>query len=418
MPTISRVHYTSAKLSDDRHPIYLRLTHKRKPHYLPIYRNDSRFTCKKEQWDKSKKLLQANKKLNPEYKTINDAIEQRENRLRNIIQNHINNLIPWSIDKIKGEFYNTIEHTDVISFINHTKTKSNKSEANFLSDLKRDLLEFNDNKVLYFNEVDYECTQEFIRFLQYKNCNNTSIGIRLRYLRKVLNLAIKQNIGSTLTYPFSSKYGATKFVKIQQYENNERKLAIDVNVIDQIKNTIFKTHEDEIARRLFISSYAGRGMNFRDMATLSQKHIYKVGNDNYINYSRGKTGSNFNFKISPLLQEQIDWFNENSLLIGDALFPIIQDKKINDLYKYLHNKLNSFNQRLKKIAKLLNVAKSNMRLSSYAARHSYATNLYRNNFPINKISKTLGHKNIKTTYHYLKSFTEDEISADIEAIIG
>lgn len=46
-------------------------------------------------------------------------------------------------------------------------------------------------------------------------------------------------------------------------------------------------------------------------------------------------------------------------------------------------------------------------LTTYAARHSYATILKRSGAPLGFISESLGHKSLQTTESYLDSF-EDE----------
>jgi hypothetical protein len=44
------------------------------------------------------------------------------------------------------------------------------------------------------------------------------------------------------------------------------------------------------------------------------------------------------------------------------------------------------------------------RLSSYVARHSWATLAYREHIPVAVISESLGHASEKLTYHYLAGF--------------
>jgi integrase len=64
----------------------------------------------------------------------------------------------------------------------------------------------------------------------------------------------------------------------------------------------------------------------------------------------------------------------------------------------------NFNQHLKMIA----VAVGLDNLTSYTARHSYATVLKRNNVNIAFISESLGHTSLATTQIYLDSFEKEE----------
>ena len=62
------------------------------------------------------------------------------------------------------------------------------------------------------------------------------------------------------------------------------------------------------------------------------------------------------------------------------------------------------NKRLKKIATILGIEG----LSTYTARHSYATVLKRSGANIAYISESLGHNDLKTTENYLASFEKEE----------
>ena len=62
------------------------------------------------------------------------------------------------------------------------------------------------------------------------------------------------------------------------------------------------------------------------------------------------------------------------------------------------------NKRLKKIGKSIGIEG----ISTYTARHSYATVLKRSGANIAYISESLGHNDLKTTENYLASFEREE----------
>ena len=66
--------------------------------------------------------------------------------------------------------------------------------------------------------------------------------------------------------------------------------------------------------------------------------------------------------------------------------------------------IKTINNYMKKIGKDIGYDKP---LTTYAARHSYATILKRSGAPLGFISEALGHKSLQTTEAYLDSF-EDE----------
>ena len=408
MATIKIVHYLSKTLADGSNPVYLRLSEKGTDYYLPIYRNDSRFRAYPTQWDEANCRFTQNKKVVEEHKLLNEILKRRETILRNIIQGFVNNQIHWTIKMVREHFYNDFDKTSVTEFITNSLERKKGIEADNCSIVLKNLQEFNSNKKIAFTDVDYDFVKEFIGFFKHKGLNDTTIGIRLRYLRLILNEAIAQGIGSTSTYPFSKIYGAKKSIQISKFEKAERKIAIDLSLIEKIKDASFENHKIEVARRLFLASYAGRGMNFRDMANMKVQNQYKVGQKTYMRYRRGKTSALINFSITPLLQEQLDWFKRNCEMKFDQVFPIGSNVK---------NELDLYNYRLKKIKKELDIDES-IKLSSYVARHTFATNLYHNSVDVGMISQALSHSSVATTKAYLKQFDEDAIDNEIEKVIG
>ena len=79
-----------------------------------------------------------------------------------------------------------------------------------------------------------------------------------------------------------------------------------------------------------------------------------------------------------------------------------------------HKKLKKFNNDLKKIAKIVGIDKP---LSSYVARHSYATNLKQLGVSTDRISQSMGHQNVSITTSYLKDFDNDVIDKSIRILL-
>ena len=78
-----------------------------------------------------------------------------------------------------------------------------------------------------------------------------------------------------------------------------------------------------------------------------------------------------------------------------------------DAYKEYNTVLGGFNRRLKTLSESIGIR---TRVTSYTIRHSFATTLKEQNVPIEMISELLGHKSIKTTQIYLKSFSLEKLS--------
>jgi integrase len=71
------------------------------------------------------------------------------------------------------------------------------------------------------------------------------------------------------------------------------------------------------------------------------------------------------------------------------------------------------NKHIREIGKKLGI---NDDITTYTARHSFATILLRSEAPIAFISKSLGHSNIQTTEAYLGSFEEEKVKEYLKAL--
>ena len=87
------------------------------------------------------------------------------------------------------------------------------------------------------------------------------------------------------------------------------------------------------------------------------------------------------------------------------LFPIINNQYEDPRYQY-RNAAQRINYNLKKLGKMLNL---NTPLTSYVARHSWASIAKAQNIPLSIISNALGHNTENTTRIYLTNLDNNNI---------
>ena len=105
----------------------------------------------------------------------------------------------------------------------------------------------------------------------------------------------------------------------------------------------------------------------------------------------------------PEIQEIIDkWGNKDSKYVFGYLH---ENMGSDDIMLVTKNLTRLMNKHLAIITKATELPK----ISTYSARHSYATNLLRGGAPIELISGQLGHSRITTTQTYLDGFDMDDI---------
>lgn len=144
----------------------------------------------------------------------------------------------------------------------------------------------------------------------------------------------------------------------------------------------------------FLFCFMACGMPFVDLAHLTCDNI--VGKD--IVYHRQKTGVRVQVSITPGMRMIIKRYARKD---SRYLFPILpEDGGSRSYYKY---QLVRYNADLKIIG---NYLRHPVALTSYVARHTWATEALRQNTPIAVISQALGHTSEQSTRFYLDSLDQ------------
>lgn len=219
-------------------------------------------------------------------------------------------------------------------------------------------------------------------------CENTA-RFYLRNLRSIYNRAVDEKIIRPRVNPFTG---------IPLETMPTRKRSLPKRWLRRIKN--LKLEEGSslaMSRDMFLFSFYACGMGFADMACLKWEQVEKEK----IHYDRVKTGRPvFVFAEKPMLEIIAKYRTDSSYV-----WSILSEKEDAEKnYKHYRSALSNFNRHLKIIAKKANIPES---LSSYMARHSWATAARNQLMPTAIISSCLGHASEKTTQIYLDSFNED-----------
>jgi len=91
----------------------------------------------------------------------------------------------------------------------------------------------------------------------------------------------------------------------------------------------------------------------------------------------------------------------------EYVFPFLRkDMQPNTIKNTIKSKRKKYNKQLRKICQKIGIEGN---ITSYVARHSYATVLKRNGIPTSVISQGLGHDKEDTTQNYLDNFDNEVI---------
>lgn len=253
----------------------------------------------------------------------------------------------------------------------------------------------------YMNEKDKDLTSinlpfliKYEEYLVDRGCAITSRSVYFRTFRTLWKNAIREKKCAESHYPFKD-FPFTKYNKPRT-----KKRAISRDQISIIESALIDPENDTLinSRNYFLFSFYCRGLNFTDLASLKWSNIL----DNELYYRRTKTKEEFRFGLHPKAIEIIAYYKR---MEGNSdagyIFPILYKRhvttqSIRDRKKKI---LTRVNKQIKELGVSLGIGKT---LTTYVARHSFATALRRNGMSKENIGRSLGHDSIKTTDIYLE----------------
>ena len=263
------------------------------------------------------------------------------------------------------------------------------------------LIKFNRHLDLHFSEIDVTWLKKYELWLRRQGLAENTIGIRFRTFRRIYNLAIEQKIVKQEYYPFR------EFRVSRLHQETAKRAVRKVDVINILNYPEEgKGHYMELAIDLFKFSYFMGGINFVDMAYLTWKNI----SEGRLIYYRKKTGKLINLPVQEDAKLLLDKYSKAG---EQYIFPIFSSfhKTEQQRLNRLHKVITKVNACLKTIGKELNLP---ITLTTYVARHSYATVLKRAGVSTSIISESLGHSSEKVTQIYLDSFENSQIDKAME----
>lgn len=257
-----------------------------------------------------------------------------------------------------------------------------------------------------FSAIDVSWLNKYEKWLRSKGNKETTMSLMFRTLRSAYNKAIKAKCARKSDYPFDE-------YKINKFDTKTQKRAIaktEVLKFTKEVDNIGKRQYVQLSKDIFIFSYLCGGINFTDIANLTKANI----TDGRLHYIRQKTGKLIKLGISAEAMQIIKKYESES---KGYLFPILNTnihKTPLQKQNRIHKMLGKINKNLKLIAAQLNV---DANMTTYVARHSFASVLKKSGVSIALISEALGHSDLSTTQVYLDSFDNEQIDTAMQNLL-
>lgn len=294
---------------------------------------------------------------------------------------------------------NKMEEKSFVDFIDErivALSDSNRiGTANNYRRAKSSLMNFLDGEDLKFSQVDSAWVEDYSDWLMKRGMLRNSASFHLRILRAVFNKGVRRGLAKS-DNPFSVAYTGI---------DKTRKRFVDRDVIMKLKELdLSESPKLEMTRNLFLFSLYARGMAFIDIVFLKMENL--KGDE--IIYRRRKTGQLLRVKVEREMRDIIKEFRKDG---GESeyVFGLVKaGEDIPEMYADYERCLSNYNYGLRKLSKMLGLEEP---LSSYTARHTWASLAYKWEVPVAVISAGMGHTSETTTRIYLASLDSSLIDA-------
>lgn len=242
---------------------------------------------------------------------------------------------------------------------------------------------FREGKDILLKQLTPELLAHYESWMLERGLSRNTTSFYMRILRAAFNQAVEKGYVSD-TRPFRHVYTGV---------DKTRKRAIPLSTMRRIQVLNLSGRPDlSLARDLFLFSFYTRGMSFVDMSFLRPDNI--VGG--YLEYARKKTGQSIRIKWEKTMQDIVDRYPPQP---AGYLLPIVSDPSRDGRNQY-RNTLAKVNAGLSEISRMLNIYPP---ITTYVARHSWASIAYAQKVPLGVITAALGHDSERTTRIYLDS---------------
>jgi|LSQX01.2.fsa_nt_gb integrase len=381
--------------------VKVKITHNRKRKYIATGVN-----LTKSEFEKVMQPVGNGRRKSLEQKQTYDTILHHLNKAQQVIKE----LKVFTFDSFEQAFFDNRNIADSVSFafdkyIECLRSEKRLSTAESYKSARNSLETFK-NK-LTFAEITPAFLRKYENWMTEQGKSITTVGIYLRSLRTIYN---QQNIDLSV-YPFGEKKGK---YSIPTGRNIKKALTIE-DVAKIFNHEVSTGTTKEMARDYWMFLYLSNGMNVKDFCLLKWSNIQ----GEMLTYVREKTKRNnretqIKVSLKPETLQIIRKWGQPSIVKDAYIFPHIKIGMTSEQqHKTVKQLTKTINKYMKRIAIELSIDKE---ITTYYARHSFATVLKRSGATTEMISELLGHSSVMVTENYLDSFEDDKIKEQTEAL--
>ncbi|MBC6991679.1 site-specific integrase [Hymenobacter sp. BT491] len=426
--TVKVVYYVQKTLADGSHPFMVRIIKDRKIKYiatglslLPKYWNTDKKEIRRSYPGNAKalwkKLIDWQNKYEAAATTLVEADEQHD-------------VLSVAAKAIEGRQatrrIKLLAYCDELS--QTMKANGQLGNASVYRDLRNQLAKFIAEEYpqvggdISFDKVSVRFCNEWENALRVTGAEETTLSNRFRTLRAVLNKAIAVGLAKAEHYPFARTVAEKHKFQVGKFNVTTTKRAISREELRKVEVLKPVTDRQQLAKDVFLFSFYCGGMNFGDLAQLRWRDLSGEASDtgypDRLHYERQKTGGKFSLRIMEPAGAIVAAYRPFTHSMPDSyVFPVLDHAKHitqAQIKNRVHKVLGQVNKDLKTLGQLAGVATP---LTTYVARHTFATALRRSGTGTAVISQAMGHKSEAVTNVYLDSFASELVDTAFEGLL-
>ena len=381
-----KIKFRASSVAGKEGTLYYHIIHQRKLRWI-----STDYHVYPEEWNarKSSVIVSNSNNRQAHLQLIQSQIDWEMKQMQCIIHDKEMDGVSYSVDDLANEIQQLPTSQSVFMFFRQQIAKKEQMQCvgtknNYTNAVNR-FIEFRNQKDLTFSQMTADMMEMYQAWLWNRGVGQNTVSFYLRTLRTLHHKAVEAGQATSNDI----------FAHVQTANVRTAKRAISIKDIRNIEKLELQIGSSiDKARDLFLLSFYLRGMAFVDMAFLKKSDL-KCG---MVSYNRRKTHQNLNIEWIKPMQAIIDKYAEQTK-DSPYMLPILTGKETSPYTQYRKVEYNT-NYNLKKIGKMIGLK---IPLTTYVARHTWASIALHMNIPIATISEGMGHNSYKTTQIYLES---------------
>jgi integrase/recombinase XerD len=432
-------------------PVRVAVIYDRKARYYAVNFNGQRLYMFPDEWKELHALDEKGKpvKFRGTKKDIQEAYNHAKAKANEAIRAITGNGQPFTFDRFENEYLQQESKKGFLQlFADHLEQlksegrigtyKSYKNAYSALNKFRGGRYDKSGNEIGRGRELSpTDVTTSFLKNLEGSikkgGGGRTTIAIYMRAVKVIYNLAADRNPSLLENYPFARKQTDRNKYKIRTGAGHKGESL----TIEQLQKFIalktdpyFPEYE---AKLLWLFSFYCQGMNMKDIALLKYRDIQ----GDTIRYVRAKTRDTeaqeaiMDIPLTDVIRKIINELGNPDKSANSYVFLIVpnglasevkrrteREKTLEErIDEIIRQKIKMVNARIKQLCKDSKERDlKDLEITTYWARHSFASLLKESGESVEMIRELLGHSDIRTTESYLKRFDINKRQAVNEKI--